>query len=252
MGFEHGVASVVENMVFSYEARLQEIESVFDTTRQIISDFQKSFSNVKEERGRINADLREALAQNGSLRKRDFDAMMEGFLSVQEGREREIWNLVDGYFSEQGKTAQDLREGLKRFRNCLVTGEAGRVREYQALIRGIVAQQENRRNEVTAKLRKFQQEQQEMAKRLKSLSAKGRELRIRDLKLMLEEYNPRHTSRVARREARKAEIHRMLDDFKNNRLEEEKARRARCVAASSGEGVRDTSISSVSKDDRSG
>jgi len=245
MGLEKGSAGVVENMVFSYEARLQEIESVFNATRQIILDFQKSFSGIREERDRANEDLRETLARNGSLRKRDFDTMIGGFLSAQEGVEREIGNLVDGYFCEQGKTSEDLREGLKKFRECLVSGEAGRVREYQAMIRGIIARQEARRSAVTATLKKFQKQQQEMAKRLKSLSAKGRELRIRDLKLMLEEYNPRHTSRIARREARKAEIHRMLDDFKNSRLEEEKDRRAQCARASSGDEAIDTQISSA-------
>ncbi|MEI6633079.1 MAG: hypothetical protein WCP22_04575 [Chlamydiota bacterium] len=252
MGFEEGATGVVENMVFSYDARLQEIESAFDTTRRIISDFHKSFSEIKQERDRINSDLKEALARNGSLRKRDFDTMIVGFLSVQEGEEREIGNLVDGYFCEQGKTAGDLREGLKKFRECLVSGESVRVREYRAMISRIIAAQEERRNEVTARLKKFQQKQQEIAKRLKSLSAKGRELRITDLKLMLEEYNPRHTSGAARREARKTEVHRMLDGFKNSRWEEEEARRARSAAASSCEGVIDTTINSVTKDDRRG
>ncbi len=230
-------AGGVEDMVFSCDARLQGIESVFDSTRQIISGFQKSSADLKRERDNLYSDLREELARNESLRKRDFDHMARGFLSAQEGGEREVWSLVDGYFSRQRETSEELREGLKKFRDCLSSGEAKRIREYRAMIGKILAEQEERRKEVVARLKEFRREQRETAKRLKSLAAKGRELRIRDLKQLLAKYNPSHQSGADRREARKAAVRDLLDDFKNNRLEGERARRAGRAPEGSGGGA---------------
>jgi len=79
---------IVQNVFSSYEARIQSIESIFDATHQILKDFQEPFFDTKQERESINAQLREHLARNESLRKKDFDNMMQGILSIQDEREK--------------------------------------------------------------------------------------------------------------------------------------------------------------------
>ena len=89
---------VVEDIVTSYEARIQSIASIFDTTHQIFEGFQDSFLDAKQEREKVNAELRENLARNESLRRKDFDNMMNSILSSQDGREKEVRNLLKDYF----------------------------------------------------------------------------------------------------------------------------------------------------------
>ena len=58
-------------------------------------------------------------------------------------------------------------------------------------------------------LKEFQKEQQEMAKGLKALLAKGRSLRIRDLKEMLQEFRTQHNERLAHQIERRKDVNKM-------------------------------------------
>lgn len=209
-----GIKDIVNDVVSSYEARIQSIGTIFDTTYQIREDFQDSFLDTKEEREKLNAELRESLAQKGSLRKKDFDHMMRGILSTQDAKEKEVRNLLKGYLNEQKEVAKTLRDNLAKVKDALASGEAERVKEFQALMNGIIAGQDERKNEITSMLKEFQKEQQEMSKRLKELLAKGRDLRIRDLKLMLKAFKAQHQERIIRQEERREEVRSMLSDFK--------------------------------------
>jgi len=210
---------IVDNIVSSYETRIQSIADTFDTTNQLLEGFQGFFLDTKQEREKVSVELRESLAKNEHLRKKDFDNMMQDILSTQDEREKEIRNLLKNYLNDQKEMAQVLRENLEKFKNSLVKGEAGRVKEFQVLVKEILAKQDERKNEVTSKLKKFQREQQEMAKRLKELLAKGRELRIKDFKSMLKELKVQHNQRIARQEERREEVCSMLGGFKKERVE---------------------------------
>jgi transcription termination factor NusB len=208
---------IVNDIVSSYEARIQSIGAIFDTTHQILEGFHDSFLDTKQEREKVNAELRESLARNESLRKKDFDNMMKGILSTQDEREKEVRNLLNSYLNEQREMAQILGESLGKFKDSLARGEVQRVKEFQALIKGILAKQDERKDEVSSKLKEFQKEQNELASRLKGLLAKGREFRIKDLKLMLNEFKKQHRERIALWEGRKEEVRSMLGDFKKKR-----------------------------------
>jgi molecular chaperone DnaK (HSP70) len=199
--------NIVDHIVSSYEARIQSIESLFDTTHHILRSFQNSFFDMKKERETINAELRENLAKNESLRKKDFDHMMEDILSAQEGREKEVRNLLNHYLNEQKQMAQDLRENLKEFKDSLSKGEVQRVKDFQEMIKQILAKQDERKEEVTFRLKKFKKEQVVLSSRLKDLLAKGNELQIRDFKSALKEYKGQMQERLVLQKERIKEIH---------------------------------------------
>ena len=211
--------NVVEDIISSYEKRIEGIGSIFDTTNLVFNDFQESILETKEEREKISTQIRDILAKNEHLRKKDFDNMMQGILLAQGQREKEVRSLLKDYINEQKTTAQALRENLGKIKDALIKGETVRVKEFQALIKEIFARQEERKEGITSKLKDFQKEQCDMAKRIKELLGKGRELRIRDLKLMFKEFKAQHKERVARQEERREEVRGMLGDFKKERSE---------------------------------
>jgi len=219
MPLAEDMKDITEDIISSYEVRIQSIGDIFDTTHQLLRGFQDSFLDTKQEREKINAELRENLAKNDSLRRKDFDNMMQGILSTHEEREKEVRNLLDSYLNAQKEMAQALRENLSKVKDALAKGEAGRIKEFQAMIKEILARQEERKEEVTSNLKEFQKEQQEMAKRLKTLLDKGKELRINDLKSMLKEFKVLHEERIARQEERREEVCHILGDFKKERTE---------------------------------
>jgi len=210
---------IVENIISSYEARIQSIGAIFDTTHQLLQSFENSFLDTKQERERLNTELRDNLAKNESLRKKDFDNMMQGILSIQERREKEVRDLLKSYLNEQKEMANVLRQDLAKVKDALAEGQAQRIKEFQAVIKQILAKQDERKEEVTARLNEFQKEQQEMSKRLKELLAKGRELRIKDLKSMLKELRGRRKERMVRQQESKEEVQGMLSDFRKERLD---------------------------------
>jgi len=216
--------NVLENIISSYEARIQVVEAFFETTGQIFQDFQESLLAKRQEREKINNQLKENLARNESLRKKDFDRMMNIISLYQEQSEQEIRKLSKEYLGEQTKLAQQLREGLRNFKDALAHGQAQEVRGLQTLIKEILTKQDESKIEVTSKLKEFQQGQEQTSEMLGDLLAKGEELRIRDLKAMLTGFKRQRKERIACQERRRREVFDMLGEFKAKRTEAERER----------------------------
>ncbi len=217
---------VVEDIVASYEVKIENIKSFFETTHLILNEFQDPLFDIKEERQVISAQLQDLLAKNEHLRRADFNWMMQGVLAIQIEKEKEIRNLVNSYLTEQKQMLNLLKDNLTKIKETIANGEGVGVKESQKLMVEILAQQDKRKQEVISKLKDFQKEQQEMAKRLLELLSKGRELRIKDLKSMLKEFDAEHKERRAKHEERKVEVqkrrgevHGMLIEFKKKRKE---------------------------------
>jgi hypothetical protein len=216
----------IESAIFSYEARIQSIGALFEATGQIIQDFQESLLGTRAERERINSQLRENLARNASLRKKDFDRMIGVISSQIDQSEQEVRELFKRYLSEQARLVQQLREGLREFRAALVAGRQDKVKELQTLVREILGRQDESKNTVTSKLEQFQQRQQRTSKMLKGLLAMGEKLRIADFKAVLAEFKKRRQERIAGRRQRRQQVRDMLDKFKAERIEAERTRLA--------------------------
>jgi hypothetical protein len=202
--------NIVDHIVSSYETRVQNIGALFDTTHQILQGFQDSLLDTKQEREELNAELRENLARNHSLRKKDFDQMMGGMISGQNEREKEVKELLNTYLHEQSAMTRDLKENLGTFRDSLSEGESQRVKEVQEMIKDILAKQTERKDEVISRLKEFKNEQKLLASHLHELLAKGRDLRIRDMKRMLDGFRNRYEERLTRQGERKNEVRQLL------------------------------------------
>jgi len=203
--------NAAEDIISSYETRIESVGAIFDTTQKILGNFQETFFDKKEEGQKINIQLRDTLAQNEHLRKKDFDNMTQDVLSAQEEREADIKNLLKGYLDQQREMARALRENLTRFKGALVKGDLQRVKEFQELIiKEVLVKQDARKEEVSSKLKEFQKEQQEMAKKLKGLLVKGKDLRIKDLKKMLKEFRIQRKERLVQHIERGKEVQKIL------------------------------------------
>lgn len=222
MHLAEDMKNIVDDIISSYEIRIQSIGVIFDTTHQLLEGFHESFLDTKEEREKLSAELRENLAKNESLRRKDFDNMQQGILSIQDERGKEVRSILKNYLNEHKEMAFALRENLSKVKSALANGEIERIKEFQVMIKETLVKQDVRKNEITAKLKEFQKQQQELAKGLKELLAKGRELRIKDLKIMLKEFQAQHKGRIAGQIERRRDVRSTLDEFKKERLEARK------------------------------
>ncbi len=212
---------ILDNIVSSYETGVRNIGSILDTTHKLLEGFQDSFLDRKQEREKINAELRKTLAKNESLRWKDFDNMMQTVFLPHDEEEIEVKDLIRSYLSEQEEVVNTLRDNFVRVKDAITSDEPERIKEFQIFLKDIFARQDERNKEVTQKLKEFQREQQELRERLEELRTKGRELRIKDLKIMLKTFDIQHKERIARQRERRKEVINLIDGFREKRLKKE-------------------------------
>jgi hypothetical protein len=225
----------VDNVFCSHEARIQNVESLLETAHSVLENFDNSLLGLRHEYDRISEQLRDNLAKNGSLRKKDFDTMMGVLAADQDQRGREVRDLSRKYLSEQTQLVRELRRQLHDFTTALAEGEVAKVTEHHQAITHLFLEQRQRSDTVVTRLKESQEQQQQTAGMLKQLLAKGRELRTKDLKLMLAEFKRQRSQRLMEHGARREEVQDMREEvqdmlrgFRVQRVEAEQDRRSSC------------------------
>jgi uncharacterized protein YPO0396 len=204
----------LEDVFVSYESRVQEFSGLIETTQELLLDSQESLSDLKDEQERVHGQLRDTLAANGSLRRADFTRMMQDLQREQRERELEVRSLLKDYLDEQKMLAAKLTEHLRQFREALGRQESIRLTQFQEFIGQVRQRQEQRKEEVRAQLRRVQSEEGRVIHSLQELLARGRDLRIKDLKQMLDQFQQERESRQAQAGERREEIQRKLQSYR--------------------------------------
>jgi chromosome segregation ATPase len=153
--------NLTQDLIASYDAQVEAIGAIIDNTYQALDDF-------KDKRAKLSHELKETLASRQSLRKKDFDRMMNGILRHQEEKEKEVKRSVKNFLEEQKREARELRDALTQ-------GEVERMKKAHIKIEKDVAQ-------VKGLLKEFDEQQKELTEELKKLLTKGKDLKIKDLK----------------------------------------------------------------------
>jgi hypothetical protein len=153
--------NVAQDLIASYDARVDAIGTLIDDTYQILEDF-------KNKRVKLSAELKETLAKRESLRKKDFDRITNGILLNQEEKEKEVKKSLKNFIKEQKKQAGELKDAV-------IKGEVERTQKAQMEIENGIA-------EIKGLLKDFCEQQEELTDQLRKLLTKGNDLRIRDFK----------------------------------------------------------------------
>ncbi len=232
--------NLVDSVFCSYEARIQGVEQFLETARSVLENFDNSLLSVRHEYEQISEQLRDNLARNGSLRKKDFDRMMRVVSADQDRRGEQVRDLSKKYLDEQTQLVRELRGRLRDFTGALAEGEAAKMTEHHQAISDLFTRQQQHSDRVVTQLRQSQQEQQETAGMLRDLLAKGRELRTHDLKAMLAEFKRQRNHRAMQRGERREQVRDMLCEFRAQRVEAEQDRRAQAMGRQKGDGDNET------------
>jgi len=196
MGIADDIKKLTNEVVFSYESRISEVGIIIDNTYRILEEF-------KTKRNEMSNQLKENLAKEGSLRKKDFDSMMEEILSRQDEREKQVKDLLRTFLEEQKEAAQTIKKNLAE-------GEKVRITDFKKILQDIQARQKARENKVSIALMTFQKEYKEVAESLHNLLDKGEAIRIKDFKEMVKNIRSRQIERAN-------EVREKLDEFRKER-----------------------------------
>ncbi len=196
MGIAEEMRRVAEEIVSSYQSRISTVAMIIDNTHQLLDDF-------KIKRDEMSNHLKETLAKEESLRKKDFDNMMKDILSHQDERENQVRDLLKTFFEEQKEIAEIIKKNLSG-------GQKVRINDFKKMLQDIQARQKARENEVSIMLKEFQTEYKEMAESLRSLLDKREAIRIKEFKAMLKDIRSRQIERAK-------EVRTRLDEFRKER-----------------------------------
>jgi len=151
----------------------------------------------------LSDDLKEILAREGFLRKKDFDNMIESITSYQEEIEKEVKNLLKTFFEEHKEIAEIVKK-------CLSEDAKIKIGDFRNMLQDIQVRQKAREGEVSTLLKEFQTEYNETAESLRSLLDRGEDLRIRAFKEMIKNIRIKQSTRAK-------EVRSKLDKFKKER-----------------------------------
>ena len=169
---------IAKDIVASYEARIKVVQATVEDTKRLLEEF-------REKRERMSQELKEALAKHESLRKKDFDKMMEDILITQKEREENVKTMLADFQGQETAVVGNLREMLKK-------GEKLRLKDFKKTLAKIREEQEIRqketperineevlrmRTEVQSLLENFKKEREKVAsewKRMVSIMAEKR------------------------------------------------------------------------------
>ena len=171
MSAESDVKELAVSIIDSYEMRVSTVTTLMTQANNLLKSFQIEMEDMI-------AQLRNNLAKSESLRKKDFDIMMQTMVDRMRELEQEEQNRFIQFQLEES-------EMIVRFRR-LVSGESLVVTEDMETLREDVhTRQKERERCIVNGLKQFQIAQEEFRSGVKILLLKGDGVRIKDLKQML-------------------------------------------------------------------
>lgn len=155
------IRKVTEELVEAYTLRVA-------TVVKMITEAYEMMDHLKETREVLRQELQEMLALNSSLRRKDFDCLIQGMIEPQQAREKKLKGLLHQFqLSQQARTAK-LKEALQ-------TSDLH-------LVRRLKNEMQEEVDQVSHTLTLFQQEQGSFVQGLKSLLTRGSKLTLKDFK----------------------------------------------------------------------
>jgi hypothetical protein len=215
---------VVLDIINSYEHRVSMVESMVATAYEATTSSDESLALLEMERRTLYVDLRERLVKNHSLRRKDFDVLMERILVNSEEKREKIeqeWKLIRGrlkeYLDHQKGLVASLREGLAKI------GQEELAKDMLGVVIGdFRATSQDRGEQILTLLRDFQchlgvflNEQREVNGELQRLVDIGESLRLEDLRCL--GIARARQDRKMDRELRREDIERLLTHFRQQR-----------------------------------
>jgi len=164
----------IREILDSYEKRVGSVGALMRQAVEVVKNSQRQ----QEE---IAGELRNILAKTESLRKKDFDRMMEEMWGQRRKREKEIRDTLESFLREEKEMIDELR------RKLIGPDRAMKMDGFAVLKERILNRQRGREKKANAILKSFHQEQDELSSALRRLLSKGERVKIKDLKDIIRE-----------------------------------------------------------------
>lgn len=182
------------NIITSYESRIQNIQTAFQSSENItefshslFDNIHQSLNELKKERDSLSSKLCENLAKKGSLRKKDYNTMMSGIIQVMEEKEKEAESQFLGFIEAQKETAQSLKNSLLGIKDITSQDTSEKISDIKKQLTQISRLQEQRKESVIKTFLGFQEMHNRIMACLENLLEKGDLILAKDIKKVKEQ-----------------------------------------------------------------
>jgi hypothetical protein len=186
---EINIDGFVDNIILSYETRVQKIQTAFQSSENITESSHTLFDNVhsslnelRKERDLLNSKLCETVAKNGSLRKKDYNTLMSGILTTLDEKEKEAESQFLVFIEAQKETAQSLKNSLLGIKDITAQDAGEKISLVKEQLHQISKVQETRKETAMKTFMDFQQMHNSMMGCLENLLKQGDHIQIQDIK----------------------------------------------------------------------
>lgn len=186
---EINIDSFIDNIISSYETRIEKIQMAFQSSETITVSSVNLFDNVhqslnglKAQREILNSKICESLAKNGSLRKKDYHSMMSGILNLLDEKENEAERQFSDFIENQKEIAQSLKSSLLSIKDIMPQDTGKTIAAVKEQLAQIVKLQELRKETVMKTFLEFQQMHIRMIQSFEDILNKGDKILVQDIK----------------------------------------------------------------------
>ena len=206
---------LVLGAVSSYENKISTIEDLLTNAYQTTIDWDENYDQLRNEREKLKAALSDLLAQNCSLRKKDFNLIVKKILSKHTQKKSDLEKRQVELISKINKYLTAQKELTKTLKDQVVQLESGKVKResIELTLNDLKLLFQGEGSELTMDLRSFQleldafqREEEEINRKLARLIERGKSLRTEDL---------RELEAAEEREKRKIEKQLRHDEVEN-------------------------------------
>ncbi len=186
---ELNIDGFIDNIITSYESRVQKIQTAFQSTENIaesshtlLDNVHHSLNNLKIEREQLNSKLCETLAKNGSIRKKDYHIMMSGILDILDEKEKEAQKQFLNFIESQKENTQKLKNSLLDIKDLATPEASEKISLLKEQLSKSKITQELNKESVIKILTDFQNMHSKIMECLEDMIEKGDHVAIQDIK----------------------------------------------------------------------
>ena len=166
----------IETILSSFEDRIQKIETAFstseaiyDSSNNLTKDFQQSLLELRNERTQLNLMMRENLAKNGSMRKNDYDCLMDEIFTFLNEKEKEAEYQFYRYIDDQKEMVHFLRHGILEIKGMEQDDYKEKIADFKIKLENILKIQQHRKERAITKFKEFQHIHDRITSKFKQL-----------------------------------------------------------------------------------
>lgn len=179
----------IKDLIDYYETRIQKIEEVFNSSESFFNsvqvlnkEFNQALNKLQEERSHLNEELREKMAKKGSLRKNDYDRIMDEVFVILNKKEQDAKLYLSAYINDQKEMVRLMRKKFLAMKDNGAGDYRKFIEDFKEEIKQIRVHQQEREAAAMSKIVDLQSTYNKILENFRFILEKDEQIKPSDIK----------------------------------------------------------------------